>query len=217
MKKLLKKSLAAFSAVVTSGILAVSGTFASADELRNGDTNADGVVNLYDAINISRYVMDNSTLSGDNLTQADYNKDSRVNIYDAVFIARYILAEGNLNEVVSLVNTTRMLNNRMGLKFDQSLTDAAMKRAAELPVKFSGDYRPDGSKFETVLAEYGVSYEVCATCVAAVPETPRDLLNAFMDKSDIKTRLLSDQYTKIGVGYCGMDDDYKHYWAILLA
>ncbi|MBQ7047253.1 MAG: hypothetical protein IJN85_05910 [Oscillospiraceae bacterium] len=216
MKNIFKKSLAVFSSILTVGLIAASGITASAQELRNGDTNSDGVVNLYDAVNISKHVMGDASLEGDALIMADYNKDSKVNIYDAVFVARYILAEGKLNELATLINTTRMLNNAMGLEFDQTLTDAAMKRAAELPNKFSGDYRPDGSDFFTIFAEYDIAYESCATCVAAVPATPEEVLSAFLGSSTVRTKLMSDQYTKIGIGYCGMNDDYKHYWAVLL-
>lgn len=221
MKTTLKKSFAAFTAFLTAGLIAVSNTSVSAEEeipeIRNGDTNADGIVNLYDVINISKYVMDSSVLEGESLTQADYNKDTVVNIYDAIFISRLILAEENINEVITLINSSRrIMHDLEPLEFDQSLVDASMKRASELPKKWSGETRPNGSNYKTILLEYGIVYEKCGYCITAVPSTPQEVLNALLNNEVVKTRLMSDNYTKIGVGYCGMDDEYKHYWSVLL-
>lgn len=215
MKAFFKKTFAVFTSVLTAGVLA-SATYTSAAALRNGDTNADGVVDIYDAINISKHVMKLSELTGTNLEQADYNKDGTVNVYDAIFVSRLILCEGKLNEVAALINMKRLSSGVETLTIDQSLVDAAMKRASELPKKFSGDYRPDNSGFETILTEYGIVFSECANCVAAVPATPKELYNAMMEKETITSRLLDGTYTKIGVGYCLNNDTYKHYWAILL-
>lgn len=216
MKAIFKKTFAVFTSVLTAGIL-VSATYSSsAAALRNGDTNGDGVVDIYDAINISKHVLKKPELTGTNLEQADYNKDGAVNVYDAVFVCRLILCEGKLNEVAALINMGRLSNGEKTLTIDQSLVDAAMKRASELPKKFSGDYRPDNSGFETILTEYGIEFSECANCVAAVPSTPNELYNAMMEKETIKSRLMDGTYTKIGVGYCLNNDTYKHYWAILL-
>ncbi len=216
MKMTLKKTLALLSSVLTAGTLVLSSLPASAAELRNGDANGDGKVNIYDAIEISKHVMKKTQLTGTNLKQADYNKDGNVNIYDAVFISRLILCEKNINEVVGLINLKRITSGKQALVIDQNIVDASMKRASELPKKFSGDYRPDKSRFETIFAEYDVEYQVCANCVAAVPATPKELFDEMMKRSDIKERLLNSDYTKIGVGYCGCNDQYKNYWAILL-
>lgn len=216
MKAFFKKSFAVFTSALTAGLLVTTSYSALAAELRNGDTNGDGVVNLYDAINICKHILKKPELTGTNLKQADYNKDGTVDIYDAIFVSRLILCESKINEVASLINLKRKTSNVNTLTIDQSLVDASMKRASELPNKFSGDYRPDNSGFETILTEYGIEYEECANCVAAVPATAKELYNAMMERSDIKARLLSGNYTKIGVGYCFNNDTYKHYWAILL-
>ena len=216
MKVFFKKTFAVFTSVLTAGILVSATNSSSAAELRNGDTNGDGIVNIYDAINISKHVMKNPELTGTNLEQADYNKDGTVNVYDAIFVSRLILCEGNLNEVAALINMGRISNGVAPLTINQTLIDASMKRASELPKKFSGDYRPDNSGFATILTEYGIVFSECANCVAAVPATPKELYNAMMEKETIKSRLMDETYTQIGVGYCLNKDTYKHYWAILL-
>ncbi len=216
MKNLFKKSLALFSSVLTAGLLMVSPVSATeTTTLRNGDTNSDGMVDLYDVINICKHIITPS-ISGANFKLADYNKDDKVDLYDAIFVTRLILCEDSINEVATRINLTRGLNNIESLEFDYTLSDAAMKRASELPLKPKGDYRPDNSSFETIFGEYGIEYSKCANCIAAVPATPKALYDALMERDDIKNRLLNADYTKIGVGYYSCDDDYKHYWAILL-
>lgn len=218
MKKIFKKTFAVFASVLTAGALASSAYTSSAAQLRNGDTNGDGIVNIYDAINISKHVLKKPELTGTDLEQADYNKDGAVNVYDAIFVSRLILCEGNLNEVAALINKERLSKGVTALTIDQTLIDAAMKRASELPrmKKITSDYRPDNSGFETILTEYGIEYSVCANCVAAVPATPKELYNEMMKKESVVAKLMDEQYTKIGVGYCLNNDSYKHYWAVML-
>lgn len=215
MKELLKKSLALFSSVLTAGLLVVSPLSANASELRNGDTNNDGIIDIYDAINICKHIM-KPTISDENLEQADYNKNGNVDLHDAIFVTRLIVCESKLNNVVSLINLKRSVNGAEPLVIDHSLVDASMKRASELPHKFSGDYRPDNSSFQTIFTEYGIEYSECANCIAAVPETPKALYDAMMAREDIEERLCNPAYTRIGVGYYSYNDEYEHYWAILL-
>ncbi len=216
MREFLKKSLAVFSATLTAGLLLTTPLSSSAATLRNGDTNGDGKVDVYDAINISKHILGKKTLTGTNLTQSDYNKDGTVNIYDVIFVSRRILCESKINEVVALINLNRTKNGVDKLTIDQDLVDAAMKRASELPKKFSADYRPDGSIYPTILDEYNIEYTKPDSTVSAVPATAKELYTALFDRSDIKSRLLKSDYTKIGVGYCSSNDVYKHYWSILL-
>ena len=86
----------------------------------------------------------------------------------------------------------------------------------ELPKKWSGSTRPDGSEFQTIFTEFGIDYEYCANSIAAVPATPKDLFTAMMDNSEVKSNVLDSKYTKVGIGYYKTNDIYKHYWAILL-
>ena len=216
MKNLCKKTLAVFSSALMSGLLLTSPFTASAADFRSGDATNDGTVDLYDAIAICKHILKAPALTGSNLKYADYNKDGNVDLYDSIGISRLILCDSKLNEVLNLINMKRSIENKPTLEFDYNIKDAAMKRASELPKKWSGSTRPDGSEFQTIFTEFGIDYEYCANSIAAVPATPKDLFTAMMDNSEVKSNVLDSKYTKVGIGYYKTNDIYKHYWAILL-
>lgn len=218
MKAFIKKSFAVFTSLLTAGVLVTrTATYSGLDaELRNGDTNGDGVVDIYDSINICKHIMKMQELTGTDLQQADYNKDGEVDLYDAIFVSRRILSEDKINEVTALINMKREINGIDALTLDQTLIDASMKRASELPIKCTLDYRPDNSPYYTILTEYGIKYGEYGGCVAGGIATAKELYNAMIKDSDIKGRILNKNFTKIGVGYYLSGDERKYYWAILL-
>ena len=57
-----------------------------------GDVTGDEKVNLYDAIQICRYIMETADFTDDEIEAADYNGDGTVNLYDVIEIARYMMA-----------------------------------------------------------------------------------------------------------------------------
>jgi hypothetical protein len=52
-----------------------------------GDATNDDVINLYDAIEISKYIMNISYIDEDTVLLADINRDGKTDIYDAIAIA----------------------------------------------------------------------------------------------------------------------------------
>lgn len=56
-----------------------------------GDCTLNSVVNLYDVIEIARFIMDMRTFNEKEMLLADCNLDTNVNLYDAVEIARWIM------------------------------------------------------------------------------------------------------------------------------
>lgn len=217
MKTFFKKSISVFSSALICGLLITSSFSVSASNFRNGDATNDGVVDIYDAIAICKHILNKPALTGSKLEYADYNKDGTVDIYDAIGISRLILCESKINDVVNLINMKRILENKPELEIDYNITDAAMKRATELPKKWDKKYRPDGSIYETIFMEYEIDYKYPGNCIASSPTlaTPEDLFVEMMSSSKIKTEVLSSKYTKVGVGYYKANDRYKHYWAIL--
>ena len=69
------------------------------------------------------------------------------------------------DEVLRLVNIERANAGLSALSTNSSLTAAANKRAEETKASFSHT-RPNGSKFSTVLQEYGVSYRTAGENIA---------------------------------------------------
>ncbi len=56
-----------------------------------GDATNDDVINLYDAIEISKYIMNISDMDEDTVLLADINRDGKTDIYDAVRVAESVL------------------------------------------------------------------------------------------------------------------------------
>lgn len=56
-----------------------------------GDINRSGLIDLYDAIEISKYLMEIRTFSDEELVIADYNDDGLVELYDVIGIATELL------------------------------------------------------------------------------------------------------------------------------
>lgn len=63
----------------------------SITEASKGDITCDNKVNLYDAIEIARYIMNMRDFNNDELYIADYNCDNEVNLYDVIEIAKLIM------------------------------------------------------------------------------------------------------------------------------
>ncbi len=58
-----------------------------------GDVTLDGKVNLYDAIEISKYLMKMVDLTDEQLAAGDITGDGKVNIYDAIEIAKSLMSK----------------------------------------------------------------------------------------------------------------------------
>lgn len=56
-----------------------------------GDVNFDSVVDLYDAISISRYIMNPDSLNEIELYSADFNRDGKKDLYDVIDIAKTLM------------------------------------------------------------------------------------------------------------------------------
>lgn len=222
MKELLKKALAITSSILTAGLLIVSPMSLSAASQRNGDTNGDGKISLMDVVNICKHIIKNPLLTGNNLIQADYNRDGKVSLSDAVAVSTLNMSEKNIEEVVRLINVKRSKSGLPKLTIDYNMVDASMLRASEVPQQvkkiWNSNYRPDNSYYKTIFDEYGIEYNNCENCIAAGPATANELYNALTDKnSKARSKILDSKYTRIGVGYYYVNNEYKHYWAVLLA
>lgn len=56
-----------------------------------GDATNDDVINLYDAIEISKYIMNISDIDEDTVLLADINRDGKTDLYDAIEVAKTLL------------------------------------------------------------------------------------------------------------------------------
>ena len=103
-------------------------------------------------------------------------------------------------QVVSLVNAERAKYGLSALTMDSSVTAAAQVRAGELYRSFSHT-RPDGRSCFTALREAGASYSGAGENIAYGQRSPEAVMQAWMNSSGHRANILSNKYTKIGVGY----------------
>lgn len=58
---------------------------------KKGDITRDGVVDLYDAIEIAKYMMNMIDIDEEQMEVGDINNDGVVDLYDAIEVARTLL------------------------------------------------------------------------------------------------------------------------------
>ncbi|MCM1226844.1 MAG: dockerin type I domain-containing protein [Clostridium sp.] len=214
MKNFFKKSLAVITSIITAGMLAAAPV--SAADFRNGDTNFDGMIDLYDAINISKHIAKKPELTGDALISADYNKDGKVNLYDAIMVSIYMVAESKINQFAKLVNDDRNENGVSALILDYDLTDASVRRAYELTQFWSKEIRPDNTSYRTIFSQYGIDYKLDEKYAVKGAKSADKLYEELIKDPDRLATFRSEEFTKIGIGYCGKNDESKYYWSIFL-
>lgn len=103
------------------------------------------------------------------------------------------------NQVLQLVNAERSKAGLSKLTMDTTLSAAAQKRAVETETSFSHT-RPNGTKFSTVLAEYGISYRTSGENLAYGQRSPEEVVNGWMNSPGHRANILNGNFNKIGIG-----------------
>lgn len=112
-------------------------------------------------------------------------------------------AEENLSfakQVVNLVNEERTKAGLSTLVLDETLASAAMVRATEIETSFSHT-RPDGRNFSTVLNDMGITYRRSGENIAWGQQSPKAVMEGWMNSEGHRANILNPDFTKIGVGY----------------
>lgn len=113
-------------------------------------------------------------------------------------------------EVVRLVNEERAKEGLSALTVDASVQAAAQVRAVEIKSAFSHT-RPNGSSCFTALGEQGVSYRGAGENIAYGQSSPEAVMKTWMNSQGHRANIMSEKYTKIGVG-CYRDANGRYYW-----
>ncbi|NLZ83977.1 MAG: CAP domain-containing protein [Clostridiales bacterium] len=103
------------------------------------------------------------------------------------------------NQVLQLVNVERSKAGLSKLTMDSTLSAAAQKRAVETETSFSHT-RPNGTKFSTVLAEYGISYRTSGENLAYGQRSPEEVVTGWMNSPGHRANILNGNFNKIGIG-----------------
>lgn len=112
-----------------------------------------------------------------------------------------------------LINAERTKHGLASYVLDEMVDAASETRISELKSVFS--HTRNGQKqFSTVLTEYGISFTAASETIAAGQTTPERVLNAWLDSPRHCSRILSSDYTKIGVAHDRAEDG-TDYWEVL--
>ncbi len=121
-----------------------------------------------------------------------------------------------VDEVLRLVNIERKNYGLPELTTDDTLKAAAAVRAQELTEKF-GHTRPDGRSVFSIFDDFDIKYRAAAENVAAGQITPKDVVQSWMNSEGHRNNILDPRMKKIGIGYCKVSTNYKHYWVQIFA
>ena len=203
-----------------------------------GDLNGDEVIDDSDLDLLGRFLTGRKTKSV-NLWAGDINDDNKVNVLDYIFLKR-MLAYGiypgepvpgtqqpsqspadpddvrtYMEEVLRLVNIEREKVGASPLTLNDTMCEAADKRAQEIVAEFSHT-RPDGRNCFTVMGEYGVNYHYVGENIAAGSSTPADTMEQWVNSSGHYANIINSKFTELGVGYAYVPNSkYKYYWVQL--
>lgn len=187
MKKLISLSLAA----ITAMSMAVPAFAATTHTVRRGDTMWK-IASTY-KVGTSELVAANTQIKnpdliypGDVLRIPELS--SSVRAYE--------------QEVVRLVNVERAKYGLSALTEDWELSRVARYKSQDMRDKgyFSHTSPTYGSPFEMMKA-FGISYRTAGENIAMGQSTPAAVVRAWMNSSGHRANILSQSFTKIGVGY----------------
>lgn len=116
-------------------------------------------------------------------------------------------------EVLKIVNRERIKQGLEPLSTNSDMQKVADIRARELPLAFSHE-RPDGSDWDTTLAEIGLEDRTKAwgENIAAGQRTPEEVMDSWMHSEGHKANILRGLFNHIGIGYFESDRGYGNYW-----
>ena len=113
----------------------------------------------------------------------------------------------------ALINEERAKHGLHAYVFDEAVDAASETRIGELEEVFSHN-RNGGKRFSTILTDFGISYSSAAEIIAAGQTSPELVLDAWLNSPRHCGRILSSEYTRIGVAHDRAENG-SDYWEIL--
>ena len=114
-------------------------------------------------------------------------------------------------EVLAIVNREREANGLSALSMDSSLKGVAQTRATEIVSSFSHT-RPNGTSCFTAYNEAGYSYGYAGENIAYGQSSPSAVMTAWMNSSGHRANILSENFSRIGVGVYQPTPGGRIYW-----
>ncbi len=197
-----------------------------------GDINNDAYVTTEDAriaLMVAAGIYEEELLGLD-FEAADMNQDDFVNTVDARLILR--TAAGHLateymegyefdehpEEFTKIINDYRFEKDRKSIKLAMSpeLCEAARVAAQEYATKTGSAFlREDGSHYYKILDEMGIEYSCADKMMVTASFGYSQAAKKVLADSQSEKALLSDNFTKIGVGAYS-SDGRTFYWCVFV-
>lgn len=134
-----------------------------------------------------------------------------------VVTEKYIITDDSFSDplcqaLFELVNETRAEYGLKPLKAHTALTEAAQIRAREYSY-YQSHYRPDGSRWDTILTAYGLKTSIRAENLAYYYTSAKQVMRCWMNDSFHRGNILNPDTEYIGLA-C-YDDGWCKYWCQL--
>ncbi|WP_242620532.1 CAP domain-containing protein [Senegalia massiliensis] len=115
-------------------------------------------------------------------------------------------------EVIKLVNIERQKVGLVNVTESKSLTNVARYKSKDMITYnyFSHQSPTYGSPFN-MIKKFGITYKHAGENLAAGQPTPESVVNSWMNSPSHKKNILSNNFTKIGIGYIKDDNGYP-FW-----
>lgn len=113
------------------------------------------------------------------------------------------------NEVIRLVNEQRAKHGLKALSTNWELSRVARYKSQDMVDHryFSHTSPTYGTPFQ-MIKDFGLSYRTAGENIAYGQQTPRSVVDSWMNSSGHRANILNTSYTQIGVGYVS----HGHYW-----
>lgn len=149
--------------------------------------------------------------SGQGLTadsSADYRHDEQTTVNES----KQAYDESQAQQVLTLVNQERSKRGLKPLQLDNELGTVATAKAKDMSDNnyFSHDSPTYGTPFD-MMHRFGIEYKSAGENIAAGQKTAQDVMSSWMNSSGHRANILSESYTKLGVGYY-KGGTYGTYW-----
>ena len=154
------------------------------------------------AITISETTTLRFAAYGDNLSRSN------------VITRKYVISEDTYSDpyrqaLLEAVNEVRAEYGLSPLKTMTALDEIAQQRAEECSVYFS-HYRPNGTKWDSLLSAAGLKRNERAENIAYYHTTAKAALQSWMNDYSHRKNILNPELTYIGIGY--YNNGYCSYW-----
>lgn len=134
-------------------------------------------------------------------------------------VSVYAANDSYQRKVAELVNHERIANGLRPLLYSRQLSEVANRRAEELAQMGTIQHvRPDGSSYDTIYGEYGLSLSLWGENTARYYQTPYTVMygdgiggKGWMNSSSHYANIMKSGYVFIGIGVT-TDSSGKLYW-----